>query len=450
MDESDVKSLNDREPREWRFHVTQGAVSIHECTLTFSGLAGIHHLCLGAGWTFDLTHGVGGAEQLHLQGMSTGYRVVAKGSVLTLTEAAQGTVISMKAGRGPHKLVFDDGFVRMSDLWRNVTQASALSRLTGADAVLDSALVVSYVHVRNDATFQREAHSLPDGALLKIAGLDRVESVFGPSPSSPVCLEGTFPDYGVTIQGAVVSLDRQWRGRFEGVYLVGDSQVAFADGEVSAEELRHLLQARNRAPSEGDAAAADPDRPKATSVTVSVDPLTSSFESWFVGLSGGGLLSGVYVGQVLEATVSFSEVVFVSGIPQVRLRIGDMERIAHYSGCSGGDTLRFVYVVTEDDVLEAARRELDESVERHRGVRLDVEVGELLFNGATVQSMSDLLCQDIAMAEDRSRVGKCPASAEHGRLFQLRTGFRFKLDVDLDELEQEGDPVSGSLHPAQV
>lgn len=369
---------------------------------------------------------------------------------VALSDPAQGTIVNMKAGRGPHKLVFDDGFVRMGDLWRNVTQASALSRLAGTEAATDSAWVVSYVHVRNDASFQHEAHTLPDGALLKIAGLDRVESVFGPALSSPLCLEGAFPDYGVTIQDAVVSLDRQWRGRFEGAYLVGDLQVVFADGQVSAEELRHLLQARTSSNPAGDVAAQDSERPKATTVAVSVDPLTSSFESWFVGLSGGGLLSGVYVGQVLEATVSFNEVVFVSGIPQVRLRIGEMERVAHYSGCSGGDTLRFVYVVTEDDVLEAARRELDESVARRQGVRLDVEVGELLFNGATVQSMSDLLCKDIAMAEDRSQIGRCPASVEHGRLFQLRTGFRFKLDVDLDELEQESTPAPAMAQPAQV
>lgn len=101
MDGSDVKFLSPRMPEESRFEIAQGAVSILGRSLEFRGLGGVRHLSLGQGWSFDLTRGVGGTEQLHLSGVSEDYRVAVEGDVLMLSQLAQRTVVKLQAGRGP-------------------------------------------------------------------------------------------------------------------------------------------------------------------------------------------------------------------------------------------------------------------------------------------------------------------------------------------------------------
>ena len=56
-----------------------------------------------------------------------------------------------------------------------------------------------------------------------------------------------------------------------------------------------------------------------------------------------------FAGQVVTATVTFSEEVAVSGMPQLPLRIGDTLRDADFAGGSGTDTLLFSYTVQSDD-----------------------------------------------------------------------------------------------------
>ena len=56
-----------------------------------------------------------------------------------------------------------------------------------------------------------------------------------------------------------------------------------------------------------------------------------------------------FAGQVVTATVTFSEEVAVSGMPQLPLRIGDTLRDADFADGNGTDTLSFSYTVQSDD-----------------------------------------------------------------------------------------------------
>ncbi len=438
MDGSDIRFLTPSTPQESKFEIAQGIVSIEGRSLAFRGFGGVRHLSLSSGWSFDLTAGVGGAEQLRLCGVSEDYVASMKGNVLTLSHLAQGTVVKLQAGRGPCRIVFDDGFVGVGDLWRNMTQAAALSRLAGESGMTDSAVVASHVHPSRDTTFLVGAHVLPDGGVLRASGLDRVETVYEPDVSSTIRLEGAFADYGVTAQGVVIALDRERHGCFEGVYLMGDMQLEFTDGHVKVGALRDALQSLCLGPMSEDFPSPLMEGPAATSVALSMEPSGTSWsESWFGGLFHGGMLNGLRVGQVFEVAVSFNETMCVWGAPQVELRLGWLARVAHYRGRSGGETLRFTYVVTEDDVLEASLRAAEVSVADGERLRLDVEVGDLLLNGAEIHPFSELRYRHAGVA--RQGGVHQPPSPDYHRMLQERAGFRMKVDVNLEELERFGE-----------
>lgn len=437
MDGSDVKFLEPSMSQESKFEMAQGIVSIEGRFLAFRGFGGLRHLSLCSGWSFDLTSGVGGAEQLRLCGVSEDYGASMKGNVLTLSHLAQGTVVKLQAGRGPCRIVFDDGFVGVGDLWRNMAQAAAFSRLTGESGLIDSAMVASHVHPSRDAAFLVGAHALPEGAVLKATGLDRVETVYEPDVGSPIALDGAFADYGVTAQGMVIALDRQRQGCFEGVFLVGASQLNFADGHVEVAALRNALQSLCLGPMSEDLFSPRMEKPVATSVALSIEPVGGSCsESWFGGLSLGGLLGDLRVGQVFEVAVSFNEAMCVWGAPQVELRLGRLARVAQYRGRSGGETLRFTYVVTDDDVLETSLNAAEVSVARAERLRLDVEVGDLLLNGAEIHPFSELRYRHAGVIREG---GANPITRDYHRMLQERSGFRIKVDVNLDELEPVED-----------
>lgn len=65
--------------------------------------------------------------------------------------------------------------------------------------------------------------------------------------------------------------------------------------------------------------------------------------------SGPGEDKTYTVGNVIEATVTFTEPVTVAGALQLRLRVGDTARIADFSSASDGD-VKFVYTVEVGDV----------------------------------------------------------------------------------------------------
>lgn len=437
MDGSDVKFLAPNTPQGSKFEITQGVVSMHGRALGFHGFGGIRCLSLGAGWSFDLSTGVGGAEQLYLQGMSEDYRASIQGNELTLVHLAQRTAVKLVAGRGPGRLVFEDGFVGVGDLWRNMAQAVALSRLTGVSGATNSATVASYVHPGRDATFFAESQALPAGALLSVVSLDRVESVYEPDVDASICLEGAFSDYGVTTQGEVVALDRQVNDRVEGVYLAGAAELRFSDGSVNVSALREALQPLRRESLLGDSFSRQMEEPVATSVALAIEPSTiSCSESWFGGLFHGGVLSRLCAGQVLEVAVSFGEAMCVWGAPQVQLRLGRLERVAQYRGRSGCDTLRFTYVVTEDDVLETSLNAAGGGAARAERLRLDIEVGDLVLHQAEIHPFSGLRYRQAARANERGPGGIHPATSDYHRLLRERAGFRMKIDVDLDELER--------------
>lgn len=199
--------------------------------------------------------------------------------------------------------------------------------------------------------------------------------------------------------------------------------------------LRDALQSLCLGPMSEDFPSPLIEGPAATSVALSMEPSGTSWsESWFGGLFHGGMLNGLRVGQVFEVAVSFNETMCVWGAPQVELRLGWLARVAHYRGRSGGETLRFTYVVTEDDVLEASLRAAEVSVADGERLRLDVEVGDLLLNGAEIHPFSELRYRHAGVA--RQGGVHQPPSPDYHRMLQERAGFRMKVDVNLEELER--------------
>ena len=78
-----------------------------------------------------------------------------------------------------------------------------------------------------------------------------------------------------------------------------------------------------------------PDAPYATAAAVTTDPANDR---------------DYRAGETIKATVTFSEAVTVTGVPQLPLRIGDNVRNADYAAADSNDTvLSFSYVVTADD-----------------------------------------------------------------------------------------------------
>ena len=55
------------------------------------------------------------------------------------------------------------------------------------------------------------------------------------------------------------------------------------------------------------------------------------------------------VGEVIPVTVTFSEVVNVTGTPRLTLETGTVDRVVNYTSGSGTDTLTFTYTVQTGD-----------------------------------------------------------------------------------------------------
>ena len=436
MDGSDVRYLAPAALAGTKLEMVQGTVFLKERLIVFRGLGGSRTLSLGRGWVFDLTGGVGGAERLLLCGACSGYRVVMDADVLTLTSPADGTTVRLQAGRGPHCIVFDDGWVRAGDLWRDMTQAVALSRLAELEDAAAPVDMVCNLLPKSHEACDLEANTLPEGAILQVGCMDRIETVYGPDAASQAAPLGVFADYSVTMQTNVVCLNRCLRGQIEDIYLVEASQLSFVDGKLTVETLRRAL----RLPQDAPISSSCGETPKVVTVALSVEPMTTPyFESWFVGLSRGGLLNGLYVGQVIEATVTFNMVVSVSDAPPIRLRAGDLCWTARCSGSSSTDTLRFTYVVTEDDVLEISMDATQVGASALDRLRLDieVEVGDQRCDGNLIEPVSDFM-PDPGNVDDRWRLGRngeCQGSSRR-RCSREQAGPRMKVDVNLEDLEQ--------------
>lgn len=423
MDRSDVRHLAPPAPVGTRFDMAQGVVFMEDHSLEFRGFGGSRCLSLGRGWDYDLTGGVGGAEQLRLCGESANYRVAMDADMLMLAHPVDGTTVRLRAGRGPHCLVFDDGWVQAGDLWRNLTQAAALMRLAGATGFTETVPLTRHVHPGSHAALGLGVQELPGGAVLQACNLDRLETVYDPEAVSRAFLDGEFADYVVSLQGSVVCLDRRQRGRLESVYLVDVSQLSFVDGEVSVETLRSTLH-----PSGGSSIPPLCDeKPRAITVALAMESMTAACStSWFTGLSNGAMLSGLSVGQVIETTVTFDMAVFVGDAPQVRLRVGNLRRRARYSGGGGSDTLRFSYVVTDDDVLELSMDATQAGTLALDWLRLDVEVSDVVSDGNQIGPLSSFM-----RYSGSERMRPCPDGPWRD---QTRPGIQ--VDVNLEDLEQ--------------
>src|SRR5690606_11389452 len=104
------------------------------------------------------------------------------------------------------------------------------------------------------------------------------------------------------------------------------------------------------------------------------------------GALPSGLFGACRAGQVFEACVSLEGAVRVDGTPRLHLCVGGRHRVAQFSGGSGTDTLRFVYTVTEEDVIQGVGSETRGQTLTDPD-NLDVEVGPVLTAGATIRAL---------------------------------------------------------------
>ena len=86
------------------------------------------------------------------------------------------------------------------------------------------------------------------------------------------------------------------------------------------------------------------------------------------------------IGDEVEATVTFSEAVNVTGLPQLELQIGNDARQAAYSSGDGSAALVFSYTVAEDDVDTDG---------------IAVGANKLVLNGGTVTAVSGGLAANL-------------------------------------------------------
>lgn len=177
---------------------------------------------------------------------------------------------------------------------------------------------------------------------------------------------------------------------------------------------------------------------EAVTVALVIEPMTASCsESWFVGLAHGGMLSGLCVDQVIEATVTFDTAVFVSDAPRLGLRLSGLRRLARYCGSSSSDTLRFTYVVTDDDVLEISMNATQAGIAVLDRLRLDIEVSDLLYDRRQIRPFPNLMptATRAASKRDTGERGSGSLCLPPDRRPRLQVGWPVKVDVNLDELE---------------
>lgn len=404
MDQSNLINSLEYALIELKLELEQGALLVGQRSLCFWGSLSLRHLRVGTGRNFDLTCGVGGAEQVHLTGSSTDYRVCVAGDVLTLECAPRETIVRLHAARGPLNVAFNDGVVSMGELWRRVGQAQALMNLAGEPSATRIANVHSYV---NTAPHVSGMDALPDGALLQLAGDQIVETVYAPSLVTPtVALNGPFSAYAAQQLGPALLLRRCCHGLSEVTYVVGSATLTFADGSLSSGDLaRALTDSACTAQPQGAGTAA---MPHITAVALSADLTPDA--SLPVHTAKAYQSSCLHVGHVIEVNVSLSQSVSIAGCPQLQLKVGGQKRNAHYLSGSGSDTLQFAYMVTEEDVSgvpDAGVRDLTTCA------RLDmdreIEVGPILPHGAVIQPLArETVAQPVVLDIDLDRLERVP------------------------------------------
>ncbi|MCY4364802.1 MAG: cadherin domain-containing protein [Chloroflexi bacterium] len=141
-------------------------------------------------------------------------------------------------------------------------------------------------------------------------------------------------------------------------------------------------------------------RNDATDVAIISDPGADKTYSWNRGGSWR---------DVIQATVTFNEPVSVSGVPRLRLKIGEETRAATYASGTGTSTLTFRYPLTEGDVdndgisvqqsaIQGMVRYVSTGEEAPARVKLDPQAGHLvdamppsLVSAAILEGHTDLV-----------------------------------------------------------
>ncbi len=88
-------------------------------------------------------------------------------------------------------------------------------------------------------------------------------------------------------------------------------------------------------------------------------------------------------------------------------------------------------------MLETSLSAAEVSVARAERLRLDIEVGDLLLNGAEIHPFSELRYRHAGVVREGGM--HHPTTPDYPRMLQERAGFRMKVDVNLDELERVSD-----------
>jgi hypothetical protein len=316
--------------------------------ISYRGSAGADRVFVGSGFTFDFTQSLGGADQVYLNGALADFALSLTGSRLTLTRAADNTVVTVNAADARETVVFLDGSVS------NVALAQCALGHTGAPTPAGEVSARSgyLIHPGPGATPAHELQAfgtgadavfVPTGALVVARGSAGVQTLYVKAGGSvdatqllggrdQIYLTGALADYALSTTGSMLTLSRRVDGIPENVRVVGGDQLTFADGSVTSSALLNAV--RQGAPLPVPAGAGTPGVPVVEAVSIASDV---------------GADNTHRTGDVVRVNVTFSEVVHVTGTPQVQINVGGALRTATFAAGDGTDTLSFDYTVANGD-----------------------------------------------------------------------------------------------------
>ena len=196
----------------------------------------------------------------------------------------------------------------------------------GADVIVDDIFDFQRTIHQGGLMAQGIARTARDGCVYVSAVRDLTEP--GALPAGGACVTAATPDYSTQCGQSNTPIEAAaWASRILG--------KAGGRHQASMEELRAAV-----------GGAAFPIEPLATAVEDTPPPEVGRIQITSNPPDGREVYA---IGDSIEVTVTFGEAVYVSGTPQLSLEVGNVTRLAGYSGGMGTSALMFSYTVTEGD-----------------------------------------------------------------------------------------------------
>ena len=355
------------------FDLSFATVNMVGSHITYRGTSGVERVFVGSGLTFDFTQSLNGADKVYLNGAFADFALSVAGSRLTLTRASDSTVVMLNGTDTLETVVFLDGSVGNVALRQyalgNTGAPTPSGAVSAASAyAIEPGYTIAPPAVRAFASGANSAFgTVPAGASLVVRGSVGVETLYVKAGSTvdatqllggldKVYFTGAMAEYTLSATGSILNLSRTIDGFTESVRVAGGDQLTFADGTVASTALLNAV--RNSTAMPVPSGAGSPGVPVVDTVAIA---------------SSAGADGSYIAGDVLRVDVNFSDVVQVTGIPQMLINVGGTQRTATFVAGSGTDTLSFEYTI--------ARGDNDPN-------GLSIDMAALQLNGATIRTVA--------------------------------------------------------------